>query len=154
MHRPTEEGLEGYLEGTIETRLRREFERHLDACDQCRATVRSMKDQRYLISQLRAEEPIEPAPDFYARVIERIESQRYGSVWTLFLDPAFGRRLFYASVTLLVLLGTYLVSTEPVGPAHPRPESVFVAVECQSPPSTEIQRERDTILVNLATYPD
>ena len=55
---------------------------------------------------------MEPRPGFYARVLERIEAQTPGSVFTLFFDSLFGRRIAMASLALALLLGVYVISSE------------------------------------------
>ena len=49
---------------------------------------------------------------FYARVMERIESQGAASIWSLFFDSPVGRGLAMASMVLALSLGVYLVSSE------------------------------------------
>ena len=55
---------------------------------------------------------IEPRPGFYARVLERIEAQTPASVFTLFFDSLFGRRLAMVSLALALFLGVYVISSE------------------------------------------
>ena len=54
---------------------------------------------------------MEPRPGFYARVMERIEAQTPTSVFTLFFDSLFGRRIAMASLALALLLGVYVISS-------------------------------------------
>src|SRR5579872_7309278 len=51
-------------------------------------------------------------PGFYARVMERIEAEGPISIWNLFIESAFGRRIAVASLALALLVGVYLVSSE------------------------------------------
>jgi len=44
--------------------------------------------------------------------MERIEAQTPGSVYELFFDSVFGRRLAMAALALALLLGVYVVSSE------------------------------------------
>ena len=55
---------------------------------------------------------MEPRPGFYARVLERIEAQTPTSVFTLFFDSLFARRIAMASLALALLLGVYVISSE------------------------------------------
>ena len=71
---------------------------HLDECAQCRETIAAMRDQQRLLWSLRLPEEAEPRAGFYARVIERIESQGAASIWSLFFDSAVGRGLAMASM--------------------------------------------------------
>jgi hypothetical protein len=90
----------------------------------------------------------------------RIEEQDRRSVWSVFLQPSFGRRLAIASATLVVLLGTYLVTTEPgdqnvvLAPSTVATDSVNVAAtEAGVVPDTlQQQRQRDAVLVDLASF--
>ena len=88
------------------------------------------------------------------RVLERIESERRPSFWDAFLEPSFGRRLLATSLMLVCLLGGYVVFTEAAseGPAT-TPEAVMVA---EHPPGlgSNVDRDRETVLVSLATYRD
>src|SRR5439155_13666164 len=54
---------------------------------------------------------VEPRPGFYARVMERIEAQG-ASIWDLFFESAFGKRIAVASLALALLLGIFLVTQE------------------------------------------
>src|SRR2546422_3469582 len=48
---------------------------------------------------------------FYARVAARLDSQKPRSSWGfLWLDPGFGKRVAFASLMTLAILGSYLVS--------------------------------------------
>jgi hypothetical protein len=72
-----------------------------------------MREQAALLRELRAPETsLEPRPGFYARVLERIEAEGPGSIWSLFFDSTFGRRLALASLALAALLVATLVSSE------------------------------------------
>ena len=52
----------------------------------------------------------EPAPGFYARVSQRIDRERRVPFWQVFLEPAVARRLAFAGLMWLLLLGTYTVA--------------------------------------------
>ena len=71
-----------------------------------------MRDQQRLLRSMRLPEEAEPRAGFYARVIERIESQGAASIWSLFFDSPVGRGLAMASMVLALGLGVYLVSSE------------------------------------------
>lgn len=159
MHEPVKVNVEDYLAGS--DTLPREFTAHLLACTECRHQLAELKAQATLLRKLRAAEDFEPKVGFYARVIERIDSQRQPSIWSIFLEPAFGRRLAVASAVLAVLMGFYLVSSEPGGP-HASPYSMgsqAAVLPGEDEPGrvlgdTDQDRDRDrgAVLVNLATY--
>lgn len=61
-----------------------------------------------LLQSLRAPEGIAPRAGFYGRVMDRVESQRKTSIWSVFLEPVFSFRLAAASVALMLLMGVAL----------------------------------------------
>lgn len=150
MHQPIREGLESYLAGRPEPG----FVAHLASCGACREEVGEMARHSELLQLLRPPEPFDPAPGFYARVMERVEAERRQSFWYLFLEPVFARRLMYASFTLLILLSAFLFTTggEPE-PAWARTPEYIMAEE--APPPVMVvdgQQDRDVVLVQLTTY--
>jgi hypothetical protein len=99
----------------------------------------------------------EAAPGFYAKVMNRIETQAKPSVWTLFAESMFAKRLAYASATFLVLVGTVLVSSnqsdQPL--MFNDPQVILAGEENYMPVSMEEpDRDREVVLVNLTTYQD
>src|SRR6266550_4516866 len=87
---------------------------HLAGCEECREEVAAMRAQAAVLRQCRAESEPEPRPGFYARVMDRIEAQAPLSVWTLFFDSMFGRRIALASLALALLIGVYVISSEQI----------------------------------------
>jgi len=87
---------------------------HLAQCDECRAEVRGMQEQKTLLRELRAPDDFaaDLRPGFYARVMERIEAEGPISIWNLFIESAFGRRIALASLALALLIGVYVVTSE------------------------------------------
>lgn len=157
MHDPIRENLEDFLTGASR-RMPQEFQAHLEACGECADELRLLERQSRMLQALKADADIEPRPGFYARVIERIEARGPASIWTLLLEPSFGRRLALASATLVVLLGTYLVTTEagdngivsnPVAVAY---NDTTSPVDVAGSDTLQRQRQRDAVLVNLASY--
>ncbi len=147
---PVREGLESYLAGKPDANLLR----HLDECVDCRELTRQLQEQSVVIRSLRVEE-VDPAPGFYARVMERIEAQRgSNSIWSVFLEPLFGRNLMFASAVLTVLLGVFLFTS-------PKEEEEFTAsipeqilVE-EGPPAVQMvdhEADRNAVFVQLTTY--
>jgi hypothetical protein len=162
MHEPVKDNLEDYLRGLGGKFARRtpaDMQTHLDSCGECASELELLEQQALSLRALRAPAGLEPRAGFYARVMQRIDEARAANtVWSAFLDPIFGRRLVYASVTLALLLGAYLVSTEP------RDYSVYQTPPTVSAPATQAAissddadgvatpQERDAVLVNLAAY--
>jgi len=151
MHQPVTERLEEYLHGS--GRLP-DVEDHLNQCAECREELDQMRAQAVALRRaLRTDG--EPAAGFYARVMNRIESQARPSVWSLFGESMFARRLAYASATFLVLVGVVFVSsTQPDQPlASSDPEMILAGPERYTPVTMDDgPRDREVVLVNLATY--
>jgi predicted anti-sigma-YlaC factor YlaD len=151
MHGLIRERLEQYLRGTPGTP---ETEAHLRACAECREQLSWMQDHSQMLHLLAPPESMDPAPGFYARVLERIEARQTASVWNAFLEPAFGRWIVAGSLALAGLMVAFLATTGNRAAALnlSNPE-VIMAVE-QHPPGlgTNVQRDRETVLVSLASY--
>ena len=149
--------------------------KHLAECEECRDEVAGMRLQAAMLRQWRPPmvdgAEIEPRPGFYARVLERIEAQTPTSVFTLFFDSAFGRRIAMASLALAVLLGVYVISSEQM--ADPQvagdtiPQVTLVSDMPQDfsgvlndgafsqntqPRLVTSAPDQDAVLVNLVTY--
>jgi hypothetical protein len=112
-----------------------------------------------MLRSLRSVEGVVPIPGFYARVMERVEDQGKASIWSIFLQPSFGRRLAIASATLVVLLGTYLVTTEPGDQSLASVPSVATDIVSMPAPEANAvdatmqqQRQRNAVLVDLASF--
>jgi predicted anti-sigma-YlaC factor YlaD len=149
MHSVVKERLEEYLGGALAPAALHQIEAHLNACKDCREEVTSMQEVRQLFSSLRAEDAVTPSAGFYVRVLEQVGAeQRELSFASLFaLDFAFGRRLVFASLLTLAVLGSYLVSRETNYSPGPSPEAVM-AQDSSSPTATD----RDHMLVALTSY--
>jgi len=153
MHGLIKDRLEEFLRVAPAKEVPVEVEQHLHECAACREEVGWMQEQSVLLRTLAAPEEIEPPVGFYARVLERIEAQQPASIWSVFLDPVFGRRLVASSLTVACLLGGYLAFMEADSTRGPATaESVMVIQEHPPGLGQDRQRDRDTILVTLATY--
>jgi len=152
MHDPVKDHLEDYLHG----REIPEVDEHIRACESCRVQLQGMQAQALSLRALRAPGQTEPDPGFYSRVMNRIENQTRPSVWSLFGDSLFARRLVYASAGFILLLGAALVSPGPEKQetiASSTPEVILAGD--QAPPAITVDPgERGTVLVSLATYQD
>ena len=155
MHEPIRDNLEEYLNGCRE-KVPQEFHAHLRACESCASELKLLEMHSGMLRAIRRGEDLEPRAGFYARVMDRIEDQSRSSIWSVFLEPRFGRRLVVASAGLILLLATYLVTTEPGGPDI----APATALVMTSAPSSDViaqdtpeqQQQRDAILVDLASY--
>ena len=155
MHEPVIQRLEEYLDGGGPFP---EVEQHLSKCDDCREELEAMRAQSVLF-RVAFKVEAEPDPAFYARLMNRIETQARPSVWSLFGESMFAKRLAYASATFLVLVGVVFMSAEQEqGFAYGDPDVVLAGDERYVPVNmdTEVDSERDrqVVLVNLTTYQD
>ncbi len=107
MHDVIRTDLENFLSDRLAPERMAAFREHIAECASCREMVTSFEQQSTLIRSLRvSEEEVAPAAGFYARVMERIEAQRPISLWSVFLQPLFARRVMYASLALFLALGS------------------------------------------------
>jgi anti-sigma factor RsiW len=155
MERFIEQYLEEYLMGSLEPAKKAEFETRLEAADEyTRQTVAQFTVQgRLLRGAMRAPEDLEPSAGFYGRVLQRIEAQKASAWWLGFLEPAFSRRLAFASLTLLLLLGfsLYTVHQEPIVVAS-TPAEVMAAPAVDEMTGVDPEQGRETVLVDLAAF--
>jgi anti-sigma factor RsiW len=158
MHQPILDGLEDYLTGKGKPETLTAFEAHLASCTDCRLLVAEMREQSGMIRQLRTGEEVEPTPGFYCRVMNLIEAQNPVSFWSLFLEPAFGRRLAFASLALFLVLASVMMTSAPAGStvatAAETPEAIFAAHDIEYPPATglDVDHDRDLVLGHLASW--
>jgi hypothetical protein len=164
MHREIRDHIEEVLAGS-----QPDTPEHLAQCDECRTEVRDMQEQTALLRELRAPDDFaaDLRPGFYARVMERIEAEGPISIWNLFIESAFGRRIAVASLALALLIGIYVVTSErsvedsalALESQQAAAGQTFVAGE--DAPAREItqvdqsqtdQSSEDAVLANLVTY--
>lgn len=154
MHREIRDHIENVLAGSEPE--------HLAGCEECRNEVRGMQEHTALIRELRAPQGLvaEPRAGFYARVMERIEAEGPISIWNLFIESAFGRRIAVASMALALLLGVYLVTSERSAEVAGQMEQPLVVVGEDGPArvitqmdqSSDGQSSQDAVLADLVTY--
>ncbi|MBI5283220.1 MAG: hypothetical protein HY858_16165 [Candidatus Solibacter usitatus] len=127
---------------------------HLRACPECSATLAGMKSQAQLFNSLRAPEQLDPAPGFYARIMERIEAQAASySLWNIFLEPVFAKRLVFACLALFVLLGSAVWQTGPDPMLNANnPMTILAGSDLPQAGADDPGRARSVVLVNLASY--
>jgi hypothetical protein len=134
-------------------------ETHLCSCEECRSEVAAMREQAALLRDLKAPDTdLEPRPGFYARVMQRIETEGAGSIWNIFFESPFGRRIAAASMALAVLLGLYLITSERFTEARLQGEPAAQSIAGEDQPGMVLTvqgaPDRDSVLVNLVTYQD
>lgn len=144
------------LESADASAADRELLQHLHSCAECSEEVNIMRQHSALLKAVQTpSEEMEPSPGFYARVMERIEARAENSIWSVFIDSPFGKRLAYASLTLALLLGTYVVALE-TEDGHFSGSQPIVAEHQQQPAQMvagdNSEQQRDAVLVNFASY--
>lgn len=125
---------------------------HLSECEECASELRLMKTQAAMLRSLRAPEGTAPAPGFYGRVMQRIEERAKDSIWAVFIYSPFGKRLAYASLTLALALGSYVITRE-VRDGHLLSERMVAQdVHYDAPVIGSRAQQRDAVLENFATH--
>lgn len=157
MHKPIEDGLEDLLSGrgTEQSKLLRE---HLAVCTECREEFAPLEEQmreiNSLLHTLRPAEACDPAPGFYARVMDRIETQTPTSFWSVFLEPVFARRLVYASLALFLVLTSAMWRTGDTGTIlnESNPVSLLAAEELPQANGADPRHDREVVLATFVSY--
>lgn len=150
MHQPVWEGIEAYLAGKPEPA----FLTHIAACAVCREAVADMELQSQLIRALRAPADVEPGPGFYGRVLDRIDTQKSSSIWNVFLEPLFARRLMYASAVLTLLLGVALFTSpkDDAMSAGMEPERILAVPPPEPVRQIDPAEDRNTVFMQFVSY--
>jgi predicted anti-sigma-YlaC factor YlaD len=151
MHAVVMESLEEYLSGKLKPAALRDIEAHLSNCETCRHEVAGMQEVSQWFSVLKAEEELAPAPGFYARVMRQVGGRHAVPSFAGFfaLDFAFGRRLVFASLLTLAVLGSFLVSYEGEYPTGLSPETVMAQ---QDSPAYDNARAQENMLATMTAY--
>lgn len=158
MHEPVRSQLEDILQGRIEPSRRGALNAHLAECEECVTELEEMRLYSGVIRSLHASAVPEPRPGFYARVMERIDTQARPSFWTLFLDPVFGQRLVYATGAMVLLMTSFLLATSGDTPQLARtPVEIIVQPVAGATPAVpdfgeDVQRDREHFLVQMASF--
>jgi len=151
MHAVVVDSLEEYLAGVSGPAARRDIEAHLKSCEACREEIAGMQQVSLMIRTLKAEEALVPAPGFYARVMQEVGGRQpiptFSSLFSL--DLAFGRRLAFACLLTLAVLGSYLVTRETAEPALMSPEVIMAQ---QDAPAFDAAQAHEAMLATLTSY--
>ena len=108
------ERLEDYLSGTLAAKQEAAMEAYLLDHPEERAELALYGESSALFDNLRTPQAVEPAGDFYAHVMQRVEEQRAVPFWMFFLQPAFARRLAFGGLMWLTLLGGYVATFDSI----------------------------------------
>lgn len=152
MHAVVMDRLEEYLSGTISPAQRKQMEAHLVDCGPCRETVHGMVEVSDLFGSLSSDEALEPSSGFLTGVMQAVSERTSAarSFTSLFMpDLVFARRLVFASLLTLAVLGGYLVSHESGTHDGMSPEALLAQ---QDSPSFDTVPAPDNMLVTLTAY--
>jgi anti-sigma factor RsiW len=151
MHAAVLDRLEEYLSGTLSPVDTREFEAHLNNCEVCREEAQSMREVSECFTSLRPEQTLYPSPGFYAGVLEQVDRQAARPTFTSLFSWrfAFGRRMAFASLTMLAILGSYLWMRET---AYQPASSAEAVIAQQESPAFDSGPAQDNMLVTLTAY--
>jgi hypothetical protein len=163
MHQVMRDRLESALSGTGDPAALA----HLAECPECGREFELLLNQAMAVRTLRAPSEVEPRPGFYARVMDRIEAQG-ASIWDLFFESAFGKRIAIASLALALLLGIFLVTAErseqPMVAEDEQQQEILMLPSEFAPAVTSVPGvtsvsvggqqapDQDSVLANLVTY--
>lgn len=130
-----------------------EVKQHLVSCGKCRAELDTMESQSGMIRLLRAPETVEPAPGFYARVLQRIEETARISIWAALAYSPISSRIAYVTLTLALVLGGYVIASESRdGDLRPGESIVAQTVHVDVPVVGDASQQRQAVLQNFATH--
>tara|TARA_B100000949_G_scaffold180769_1_gene161922 strand:+ start:528 stop:1007 length:480 start_codon:yes stop_codon:yes gene_type:complete len=148
------DNLEAYLSCELDDDRKAEWNAYLAAYPTAARQVALYEKTASMLRELRPpEDNWSGAPGFYDRLAERIEEQQRIPFWSVFLQPPFGRRLAFASLMWLALLGSYFVTFTDPADSQKRVVEAFL-VEEPSPVhkvrlGTDLHENRSSMLATL-----
>jgi len=145
MHAVIIDDLEQYLSGRMPPSALNRFQAHLATCGECRREVDEIRESTRLLASLKPAGDLEPPPSFVAQVMQTVSAGPAASFWSSFGDFAFGRRVVFASLLTLAVLGTVLVSREEAYAPNPTTPEMVMADAAGSP-------NADQMLATLTSY--
>ncbi len=146
MHAAIINDLEEYLSGHLPPSALDRFQAHLQVCGKCRLAVEEIQESAGLLAMLKPAGVVDSPPSFVAKVMQAVTERAAPPFWTAFGDFAFGRRVVFAALMMLAVLGTVLVSREGAyAPTPTTPEAVMADTATASP-------NADQMLVTLTSY--
>lgn len=145
MHAVIINDLEEYLSGHLPPTALGRFQAHLETCGSCRWQVDEIRESTKLLASLKPVGAAEPPPGFVAQIMRSLSEEPAPSFWSSLGDFAFGRRVVFASLLTLAVLGTVLVSREESYAPNPTTPEAVMAEAAGSP-------NADQMLVTLANY--
>jgi predicted anti-sigma-YlaC factor YlaD len=126
---------------------------HLAHCSECAKEVATMSEQAQFLRLLRAPEGMEPNAGFYARVLQRIEERAKQSIWTSLIYSPISSRIAYASLTVALALGSYVIAAESHdGHLSKGIEYAQSVGHYDAPVVGDRTQQRDAVLENFAVH--
>jgi anti-sigma factor RsiW len=151
MHAVMLDNLEEYLAGSLAPAELRDFEAHLSTCDMCREELRGMQELSGALATLRVDEAEtwNIAPGFAVKVMQEVTRRKPVPAFATAFALAFGRRLAFAALMVVALLGGYLVTHESQNPQGPSPEAILAQ---QTVPAFDTGGAENNMLATLTAY--
>jgi anti-sigma factor RsiW len=150
--------LEDYLSGNLSRARKAELEAHLARDPDAAEQLEEFRRTSLLLAELRVPQDT-PGPEagLYARVLQCIDQQRDEPFWMFFLRPLFVRRLAFASLLWMALVGSYVVSFS--NPSEEIGHRLAEAVLTERPASdyyrvrlgNDLEQNRDSMLAVVMT---
>ncbi|MCB9385650.1 MAG: hypothetical protein H6509_13625 [Bryobacterales bacterium] len=106
--------MEAYLAGDLAGQELTEFEARLERSSDDEAEIAAMLETHSLFDSIRVSPEETPvlAPGFYARVNQLIEEEKKVPFWEVFLQPFMLRRLAFAALMWMFMLGSATLMTD------------------------------------------
>lgn len=153
MHRSIRDRLEDLLATRGVAAKDQDVNAHLSSCIECSSELSFMQAQAGLVKALCVPEEMEPAPGFYARVVQRIEERAKDSMWGALICSPFTKRLVYSSLTVAVMLGTYVITQETRDGHLLGSQAVIAQNTHYDPPVVgDEAQQRNAVLENFAAH--
>lgn len=149
--------LEEYLSGELAGPELAEFEARLERDSGSAAEIVQFTETCALFDAIRVDpsEMIAPAPGFYARVNRLIESERETPFWEVFLQPFMLRRLAFAALMWMFVLGSATLVTDTTTRSNTQLADLILS---EQPPANyhvrmgaDIDQNRDSMLAVMMT---
>jgi anti-sigma factor RsiW len=114
MDRFLQDRLEDYLSGALAGKELAEFESRLSRDAASAAEIAQFVETGKLFAAIRLDggELAVPAPGFYARVNQLVESEKETPFWAVFLQPFMMRRLAFGALMWMFVLGSASLLTD------------------------------------------
>ena len=157
MDRFLKDRLEEYLSGELAGNELAEFEARLGRDETSAAELALFAENRQLFDSIRvsSSEMIAPSPGFYARVNQVIESEKETPFWEVFLQPFMVRRLAFAALMWMMVLGSAVVFTDQTTRANTELADLILS---EQPPANyhvrmgpDIEQNRASMLALMMT---